>query len=222
MGAVVLHGNAPGWSHFVGPAPGSVTGRHSFATGGERCLRRGVRQDARGLPAISGIPARGSDDDRRRHVRGRDTGLAPSDTGRVWSLTVDRRASPARRRVRRVGGQRLPTRITRRCAAAARSTRPATRPELAAQQHRAAPRPGSTTSRSTASATPRPRCARTAPLFAATSAGLYRSTDAAATWKLDGFEGKVVRAVTVDPQPAASSPRVLVGVEDAVGIYQSR
>lgn len=58
-------------------------------------------------------------------------------------------------------------------------------------------------------------------IYAATSAGLYRSTDAGATWALAGLEGKAARAVALPgDHPAGTAPRVMVGVDDAVGLYQ--
>jgi hypothetical protein len=57
-------------------------------------------------------------------------------------------------------------------------------------------------------------------VYAATSRGLYRSTDAGATWALAGLEGKVVRAVALpSDHPVGTAPRVVAGVDDAVGIY---
>lgn len=53
-------------------------------------------------------------------------------------------------------------------------------------------------------------------LYAATSNGLYISTDGAATWTLAGFAGRNVIAVTMDPTNAAT---VFVGVDDDVGVY---
>lgn len=58
-------------------------------------------------------------------------------------------------------------------------------------------------------------------LFAATSMGLYTSSDGGAHWALAGLEGKSVRAVTVIPDhPEGTAPRIFVGVDDASGIYQ--
>jgi hypothetical protein len=58
-------------------------------------------------------------------------------------------------------------------------------------------------------------------VYAATSAGLYRSSDAGATWALAGLEGKVVRGVALaGDHPVGTAPRVVVGVDDAIGIYQ--
>lgn len=58
-------------------------------------------------------------------------------------------------------------------------------------------------------------------LYAATSLGLYTSTDAAATWTLAGLEGKSVRAVTITTDhPVGTNPRVIAGVDDDVKIYQ--
>lgn len=58
-------------------------------------------------------------------------------------------------------------------------------------------------------------------LFAATSVGLYKSMDAGGTWTLAGLEGKRVRSVALQPDhPLGTAPRILVGVDDAIGIYQ--
>jgi len=58
-------------------------------------------------------------------------------------------------------------------------------------------------------------------VYAATSLGLYRSTDAGAHWTLAGLAGKVVRGVTLEnDHPAGTAPRVIVGVDDDVKIYQ--
>lgn len=58
-------------------------------------------------------------------------------------------------------------------------------------------------------------------LFAATSVGLYRSANGGASWTLAGFEGQDVRAVAVQPDhPLGTAPRLIVGVDDAIGIYQ--
>jgi hypothetical protein len=65
------------------------------------------------------------------------------------------------------------------------------------------------------------RCADHSLLYAATSAGLYASTDAGAHWALAGLEGKIVRGVTLEPDhPAGIAPRIFVAVDDAVAIYQ--
>jgi photosystem II stability/assembly factor-like uncharacterized protein len=67
------------------------------------------------------------------------------------------------------------------------------------------------------------RCVDHGLLYAATSAGLYRSTDAGAHWALAGLEGKVVRGVTVEPDHAVgSAPQVFVAVDDPVGICARR
>ena len=53
-------------------------------------------------------------------------------------------------------------------------------------------------------------------LYAATSVGLYRSSNAGATWTLAGLEGKSVRAVTLQPEHAAgTAPRVFAGIDNA-------
>jgi hypothetical protein len=58
-------------------------------------------------------------------------------------------------------------------------------------------------------------------LYAATSLGLYRSTDAGASWTLDGLEGKRVRGVAlVNDHPVGTAPRAIVGVDDAIKIYR--
>jgi hypothetical protein len=58
-------------------------------------------------------------------------------------------------------------------------------------------------------------------LYAATNSGVYKSTNAGATWALHGLEGLVVRAITLDPrQTAGSSPMILAGVDGATTMYQ--
>lgn len=58
-------------------------------------------------------------------------------------------------------------------------------------------------------------------LYAATSRGLYQSTDAGASWTVAGLEGKVVRGVTLpNDHPVGTAPRIVVGVDDEVMIYQ--
>lgn len=58
-------------------------------------------------------------------------------------------------------------------------------------------------------------------LYAATSLGLYRSTDAGASWTLAGLEGKVVRGVAVlTDHPVGTRARVVAAVDDDVKIYQ--
>lgn len=66
------------------------------------------------------------------------------------------------------------------------------------------------------------RCVDPGLLYAATNAGLYRSTNGGATWALAALGGKVVRGVTLQGEhPVGTLPRVFVGVDDAVGIYQA-
>jgi hypothetical protein len=50
-------------------------------------------------------------------------------------------------------------------------------------------------------------------LYAATSAGLYLSSDAGASWQLGALDGTPVRAV------AAAGSSLLVGANDAIGLY---
>jgi hypothetical protein len=55
-------------------------------------------------------------------------------------------------------------------------------------------------------------------LFAATDRGLYRSTDAGASWTLAGFQARAVRGVA---QSGAAASLILVAVDDAVGLYRA-
>jgi hypothetical protein len=55
-------------------------------------------------------------------------------------------------------------------------------------------------------------------LYAATSNGLWESTDGATTWTLAGFSGRSVVAVTVSPA-AGDDANIFVGVNDDVGVY---
>ncbi|MBX3154958.1 MAG: Ig-like domain repeat protein [Deltaproteobacteria bacterium] len=58
-------------------------------------------------------------------------------------------------------------------------------------------------------------------LYAATSAGLFRSSNAGTTWIPAGFAGKSVRAIALQPEhPVGTEPWITVGVDDAVKIYQ--
>jgi hypothetical protein len=58
----------------------------------------------------------------------------------------------------------------------------------------------------------------TSVVYAATSNGLWESSDGAATWQLAGFSGRNVLAVTVSPL-AGDDANVFVGVNDDVGVY---
>ena len=229
QGAVVLHGNAPGLAaHAVGPSPGSVMGTpRGFASGGQSDVYVAVYgQTPSGAAAGGGIfhacdltaMAGGSYEER-------DAGLAADDRDRVWSLAVD------------------PASITSEPFACG-----ATTVTGAATTYYAALRGGGQIYKTTDagatwrkanaglpagaevyeiaidcfSATPAALCQDHQLLYAATSAGLYASSDGGASWRLDGFAGAVVRTVALDPQPATSPPHRFVGVVDDVGIYQSR
>jgi hypothetical protein len=229
LGAMVLHGNPPGLvPHFVGPAAGSVTGTvHAIANGGQFDVYVAVfGQTPAGAPATGGI-FRACD---LQTTSGgtwveRDQGLAPSDRDRVWSITADPASITA---------------ATFLCGDG--STRSGS-----ASTYYAALRGGGQVYKTTDggqtwiksnvglpagaevyeiaidcfAATTATQCQDHTLLYAATSKGLYRSNDAGATWTVDGFEGQVVRAVALDPVPATNPPHRFVGVDDAVGFYQS-
>jgi len=229
MGAVVLHGNAPALvPHFVGAAAGSVTGTpRGFASGGPSDVYVAVHGETpSGAPARGGIyracdlTATGGGS-----YEERDTGIAAADLDRVWSITADPASitnAPFPCGAATVtgaamtyyaalrGGGRLYKTID---GGATWLPRNAGLPE-GAEVHEIAI--------DCFSAASPALCQDHELLYAATSVGLYRSTDGGASWALDGFEGKAVRALALDPQPQTSSPHVFAGVMDAVGIYQSR
>lgn len=57
-----------------------------------------------------------------------------------------------------------------------------------------------------------------ATLYAATQIGLYRSTDAGATWALAGFAGRAIRGIA---QSGLEAGLLLVAVADGVGLYRA-
>lgn len=226
MGAVVLHGAAPNLvPHHVGPTPGSVTGTvRGIASGGPKDVYVAVHgQTPSGEPATGGI-YRSCDLTQTGGgvYEARHTGIADDDLNRVWSITVDPSSIVSSTfqcagvsvsgyantyyAALRGGGQ-----IYKTTDGGASWTQRNTGLPAGAEVHVIAVH--------CFSGTAAPNCQDPNLLYAATSAGLYRSTDAGATWSLDGFEGKSVRAVTIEP--TANPPLVFVGVDDEVGIYRS-
>jgi hypothetical protein len=226
LGATVLHGAPPNLvPHFVGAAPGSVTGTvRAIASGGPKDVLVAVHgQTPSGAPATGGIyracdlTGTGGGSYTARH-----DGIAADDLARVWSITVDPSSI-------------VPTAFL--CGSTSVSGYATT--------YYAALRGGSQIYKTTDggvswsprntglpagaevnaialhcfSGTTAPTCNNPDRLYAATSVGLFTSADAGAHWELDGFAGKSVRAVTLDP--VATPPHLFVGVDDAVGIYQS-
>lgn len=225
-GAVVLHGN------FAATATLSAVG----ATGTVRAIARGATNDIyvavwgqtpAGDPATGGIfltcdqvgTAGGS------YVE-RDAGLAAADQALVWSITVDPSSVMSGARTcgaatftgfattyyaaLRGGGQAYKTSDGGASWGESNLGLPA-----GAEVYKIAIDCFGTTSPT--------RCVDPQLLYAATSTGLYRSTDGGAHWALAGLEGKAVRGVTLEPDHAVgTAPRIFVAVDDPVGIYQKR
>nr|HEX4313170.1 hypothetical protein [Kofleriaceae bacterium] len=64
------------------------------------------------------------------------------------------------------------------------------------------------------------QCADEDLVYAATSGGLFESTDAGASWHVLAFAGKAVRALAISPAHVVGQrPRMFVGVDDAHVIY---
>jgi hypothetical protein len=61
----------------------------------------------------------------------------------------------------------------------------------------------------------------TSTVYAATSAGLYRSTSSGASWSLVGLAGKNVRAVAVGGHANGALPRIFAGTDEPNGLYQT-
>ncbi len=227
LGATVLHGNAPNLvPHFVGPTAGSVTGTvRGIASGGAKDVYVAVYgKTPSGEPASGGIfracdlSSTGGGSYEARH-----SGIAAADQDRVWSLTVDPSSivttafqcgastvsgsANVYYAALRGGGQIYKTTDGGVSWARSNTGLPAGLEINVIAVHCFAGAVGGAT------------CHDPSRLYAATSDGLYVSTDAGAHWELDAFAGKSVRAVAIDP--SSSTPRVLVGVDDAVGIYQS-
>lgn len=228
MGATVLHGNTPGViPHFVGAMAGSVMGTpRAFANGGTSDVYVAVYgQTPAGAAATGGI-YRACDltTSSGGTYEERDTGIAAGDLGRIWSLTVDPASvtgdvfmcgatttagfATTYYAALRGGGQIYKTVDGGASWAQSNTGLPA-----GAEVYDIAVDCFNTTTTAL--------CHDHNAVYAATSVGLYRSSNGGARWAVDGFEGKVVRAVTLDPQPAGAT-RVLVGVDDPTGIYQSR
>jgi hypothetical protein len=222
-----MHGSQPTnmIPHFVGDTAGSVTGTvRAIASGGAKDVYVAVYgQTPSGAPASGGIYRACDLTATGGGTYGeRDAGIAPADRGLVWSLTVD------------------PSSLVTTPFMCGDSTSSGS-----ANTYYAALRGGGqiyktidggmTWSQSNAGLPPGAEvyviaidcystvapgmCGDPTLLYAATSAGLYKSTDAGAHWTIDGFEGQVVRAAAI--HPTATPLQMLVGVDDAVGLYQS-
>lgn len=225
-GAVVLHGN------FAVTAAISAVG----ATGTVRAIAKGAANDIyvavwgqtpAGDPATGGIfltcdqagTAGGT------YIE-RDTGIAADDLARVWSITVDPSSVIQPQTPRSCGATMVGTFATTYYAAL----------RGGGQIYKTSDG-GLTWAPSNAglpagaevykiaidcfATTVATRCADPTLLYAATSAGLYRSADAGAHWALAGLEGKAVRGVAVEPDHAVDvAPRVFAAVDDAIAIYQ--
>jgi hypothetical protein len=232
-GAVVLHGNfaATAAVSAVGP-PGSVTGTvRSIAKGATNDIHVAVwGQTPAGDPALGGgiyltcdqVGTAGGT------YLEHDAGIAAEDKPLVWSLTVDPSSVASSSRMcgaatvtgfattyyaaLRGGGQ-----IYKTGDGGATWTQSNVGLPAGAEVYKIA-----IDCFSTAQVTPpASRCANSALLYAATSAGLYVSIDAGAHWTLAGLEGRAVRGVTLEPEHAMDAPpRIFVAVDDAVGIYQ--
>jgi hypothetical protein len=229
MGAMVLHGNPPGVvPHYVGPTAGSVTGTvRSIANGGQFDVYVAVfGQTPAGAPANGGIfracdLQTGSGGTWVEH----DTGLAPSDRDRVWSITADPASVSAASFTCVDGATRSGYATTYYAALRGGGQIYKTTDGGATWIQNNVGLPAGAEVYTIAidcfAAVTAAQCQDHTLLYAATSAGLYKSTDAGATWKLDGFEGQAVRAVALDPVPATNPPHRFIGVDDAIGFYQS-
>ncbi len=226
LGAIVLHGSTPNLvPHFVGAASGSVSGTvHAIASGGPKDVYVAVYgQTPTGDAATGGI-YRACD---LTNTGGgtyleRDTGIASADLDRVWSITADPASivttpfmcglstssgsAMTYYAALRGGGQ-----IYKTTDGGLHWSRSNTGLPSGAEVYAIAIACFAATTAAT--------CQDPTLVYAATSVGLYRSSDAGAHWMLDGFDANVVRAVALDP--TASPPQLLVGVDDAVGMYKS-
>lgn len=226
LGATVLHGAPPALvPHFVGPAPGSVTGTvRGLASGGPKDVYVAVYgQTPSGAPATGGIyracdlTGTGGGTYTARH-----DGIAAEDLRRIWSITVDPSSvvqTPFLCNGAQVSGSanvyytalRGGGQIYKTTDGGASWTTRNTGLPAGAEVY--------TIALHCFSGTAAPTCHDPNLVYAATSAGLYRSNDGGGHWEVDGFAGKAVRAVTLSP--TQDPPHLFVGVDDEVGIYQS-
>lgn len=229
LGAVVLHGNfsAAAAMSAIGP-PGSVTGTvRSIAKGAANDIHVAVHGRTPDGDAAAGggiyltcdqIGTAGG-----TYIE-HDAGIAADDKPLVWSITVDPSSVVAESRM--CGAAMFTGYATTYYAAL-----------LGGGQVYKTLDGGETWTQSNAGlpagaeaykvaidcfspVTPQ-RCANSRLLYAATSMGLFRSADAGAHWAPAGLAGKAVRGVALEPEHAVgSAPRIFVGVDDAVGIYE--
>jgi hypothetical protein len=223
LGAIVLHGSTTTVTPaFVGASAGSVTGTvRAIASGGPKDIYVAVYGQTPTGGAASGGIYRACD---LTSTGGgtyleRDTGIAASDLDLIWSLTADPASivttpfmcgpstssgsATTYYAALRGGGQ-----IYKTTDGGVRWNRSNAGLPSGAEVYAIAIDCFSGTT-----------CQNHTLVYAATSVGLYKSTDAGAHWTLDGFDGNTVRAVAL--HPTASPPQLLVGVDDAVGMYKS-
>ncbi|HWU88441.1 MAG TPA: Ig-like domain-containing protein, partial [Kofleriaceae bacterium] len=238
LGAVVLHGNFTPATIVASSVGASVTGTvRSIAAGASGATTDVYAavygQTPAGAPATGGIywtcdqigPMGGM-------YTQRDNGIAASDKPLVWSLTVDPLSfTTATRTCPTTGGTvggyantyyaalRGGGRIYKTVDGGESWAPASTGLPVGAEVYEIALDCFSTSSPVNC---PSCRCVDHNLLYAATSVGLYKSINAGSSWTLAGLGGKVVRGVTLQKEhPVGTMPRVFVGVDDAVGIYQA-
>ena len=228
MGAIVLHGSPPALApHFIGATPGTVTGTaRGIANGGPSDVFVAVYGQTPSGGAATGGIFRACDltmTGGGTYAR-RDTGIAAEDLGRVWSITVDP-ASVVMEAFACGAEDKLGYATTYYAALRGGGQIYKTIDNGVTWTRRNAGLPAGAEVYAIAIDCFNPitpaQCQDRDLLYAATSQGLYKSVNAGATWTLEGFEGKAVRGLAIDPQPATNPPRMFVGVDDAVGLYQS-
>lgn len=237
LGATVLHGNftAAIVPSFVGASGNSVTGTvRSLAKASNSDVYAAVHGET---PA--GAPGNGAGIWWACDISGtsggtfvqRDSGIAESDKVLVWSLTVDPSSFTSTLRTcptnnlnvsgwattyyvaLRGGGQIYKTIDGGLSWAQSNAGLPSGAEVYMIAIDCYANQAGLTP--------PATRCANSSLLYAATSAGVYESIDAGSSWTLHGLEGAEVKSVALQPQHALGvAPRMFVGVEDAIGIYE--
>jgi hypothetical protein len=238
LGAVVLHGMFSPASIAPSAVGPGVTGTVRSIATGANSLTSDVYAAVHGQTP-GGAPATGGiywTCDQNGAMGGtflqRDVGLAAADRPLVWSLTVDPASFTAASRVCPTTGAMVSGYATTYYAAlrgGGRIYKTADGGETWAPAATGVP-DGAEVYKialdcfSTASPVNCPgcRCVDHNLLYAATSVGLFKSADAGTTWRPAGLEGKPVRGVTLQREhPVGTLPRVFVGVDDAIGIYQA-